>query len=138
MNFFFWILLNLGVPLLGPIFTLALVAPTHGLTFARNLIVESIKDGQLLWSTIALSAAATYEAVTELEKHGVSTWLELAAAFFCCLAFMASTIVMTETMKPHLRRTRRSATRTRAVTSISIFLTAVVAILFATLHYHTS
>jgi hypothetical protein len=30
MNFFFWVLLNLGVPIIGPIFTLVLVAPAHG------------------------------------------------------------------------------------------------------------
>ncbi|MEM5455983.1 hypothetical protein VSR69_14265 [Paraburkholderia phytofirmans] len=29
MNFFFWMLLNLGVPIIGPIFTLALVSPTE-------------------------------------------------------------------------------------------------------------
>ncbi len=34
MNLCFWMLLNLGVPIIGPIFTLALVAPAHGLHVA--------------------------------------------------------------------------------------------------------
>jgi hypothetical protein len=68
MNLFFWMLLNLGVPIAGPIFTLALVAPTHGWRVAKTLIAASVKDGQLFWCAIGLCAAAVYEAVTALER----------------------------------------------------------------------
>ncbi|MFL9953466.1 hypothetical protein PQR25_27545 [Paraburkholderia nemoris] len=54
MNLFFWMLLNLGVPIVGPIFTLALVAPTHGWRVAKALIAASVKDGQLFWCAIGL------------------------------------------------------------------------------------
>ncbi|MFL9890323.1 hypothetical protein [Paraburkholderia sp. RL17-381-BIF-C] len=49
MNLFFWMLLNLGVPIIGPIFTLTLVAPAHGWRVAKALIAGSVKDGQLFW-----------------------------------------------------------------------------------------
>ena len=68
MNLFLWMLLNLGVPIVGPIFTLALVAPTHGWRVAKTLIAASVKDGQLFWCAIGLCAAAVYEAVTALER----------------------------------------------------------------------
>lgn len=54
MNLFFWMLLNLGVPIVGPVFTLALVAPAHGWTVAKELIADSIKDGQLFWCAIGV------------------------------------------------------------------------------------
>ncbi|WNC88242.1 hypothetical protein RI103_10885 [Paraburkholderia sp. FT54] len=68
MNLFFWMLLNLGVPIIGPIFTLALVVPAHGWHVAKTLIAGSVKDGQLFWCAIGLFASAIYEAVTALER----------------------------------------------------------------------
>jgi hypothetical protein len=38
MNLFFWVLLNLGVPVAGPVFTLALIVPVHGWRVAKTLI----------------------------------------------------------------------------------------------------
>jgi hypothetical protein len=61
MNYFFWFLLNLGVPILGPIFVLSLAAVSFGRSIARELIVASVKNGQLYWSAIALSTAAIYD-----------------------------------------------------------------------------
>jgi hypothetical protein len=61
MNYFFWLLLNLGVPILGPLFILSLAAVSFGKDTARELIMTSVKDGQLYWSAIALSSAAIYE-----------------------------------------------------------------------------
>jgi hypothetical protein len=99
MDFFFWLLLNLAAPIVGPVFTLALVAVTHGYAVARQLIVESVKDGQLLWSAIALSASATYEAVAALEARGAVPVLEFCIAVFGATAFACSVIVMTATIK---------------------------------------
>jgi hypothetical protein len=68
MNLFFWMLLNLGVPIVGPIFTLALVAPAHGWRVAKALIAASVKDGQLFWCAIGLCASAAYEVVAAFER----------------------------------------------------------------------
>jgi hypothetical protein len=70
MDLFFWFLLTIGAPIVGPIFTLALAAATHGHVVARRLMIESVKDGQLLWSAMTLSASAIYEAVSALEASG--------------------------------------------------------------------
>jgi hypothetical protein len=84
-------LLNLGVPIIGAIFTLALVAPTHGSRVARTLIAASVKDGQLFWCAIGLCAAAVYEAVTALERgSGEVPMPEFAIAVFSVPAFSCS------------------------------------------------
>ncbi|CAB3776760.1 hypothetical protein LMG27177_00206 [Paraburkholderia fynbosensis] len=54
MNVFFWMLLDPGVPIVGPVFTLALVAPAHGWHVAKALIGASVKNGQLFWCAIGL------------------------------------------------------------------------------------
>lgn len=61
MTNFWWLVLNIGVPVLGPIFMLALVAPSYGGRVAGRMIFDSVKDGQLFWAAIALSASALYE-----------------------------------------------------------------------------
>jgi hypothetical protein len=68
MNYFFWLLLNIGVPVLGPIFLLALVSIPYGRAVSKGMIFDSVKDGQLFWAAIALSAAALYELFTCLDK----------------------------------------------------------------------
>ncbi len=47
MNYFFWFLLKLGVPILGPIFILFLTIVSFGRDTAHELIVASVKNGQL-------------------------------------------------------------------------------------------
>jgi hypothetical protein len=145
MNLFFWMLLNLGVPIVAPIFTLALVAPTHGWRVAKALIAASVKDGQLFWCAIGLCAAAVYEAVTALERgSGVVPALESALAAFCLLAFACSIIVMSALVNLHhdtagtfaRNRQKRLAAGIlpRAVIGASIFVTSIAAVLFALLH----
>ncbi len=64
MNYFFWLLLNLS----GPVFFLALAAVSYGRAVAGEIILESVKDGQLYWSAIAISAAGFYEATIFLVR----------------------------------------------------------------------
>ncbi|MFL9994903.1 hypothetical protein PQR34_09860 [Paraburkholderia sediminicola] len=147
MNLFLWMLLNLGVPIVGPIFTLALVAPTHGWRVAKTLIAASVKDGQLFWCAIGLCAAAVYEAVTALELgRGTVPVLEGAIAGFCMLAFACSNIVMSSLVNARqdqaaacIRdRQKRFATGalSRVAIATSILATSLAATLFAILHVH--
>jgi hypothetical protein len=87
MNLFFWLLLNLGVPIIGPMFTLALVAPAYGWRVAKGLITGSVKDGQLFWWAIGLCASAVYEVLTALERGSDEVPL-LAACVAGLLAFL--------------------------------------------------
>lgn len=61
MSLFFWMLLNLGVPIIGPVFTLALVAPARGWVAAKALIAAPVNDGQLFRCASGLCACADYE-----------------------------------------------------------------------------
>ncbi|MFM0505571.1 hypothetical protein [Paraburkholderia caffeinilytica] len=145
MNLFFWILLNLGVPIVGPIFTLVLVAPTHGWRVAKALIAASVKDGQLFWCAIGLCAAAVYEAMTVLERgRGLVSTLESAIAGFCMLAFSCSIIVMSALVYAHHDRAGTFARNkpkrfvagalSRVAIATSVLASFLAATLFAILH----
>lgn len=145
MNLFFWTLLNLGVPIIGPIFTLALVAPARGWRAAGTLIAASVKDGQLFWCATGLCASAIYEGLTELEGGSDNvSMLEISMMACCLLGFSCSVIVMACLLDAHdeQARARARAQRTvfvaggfpRAAIGTSIFLVAVAAILFAIIH----
>ncbi|WP_233801208.1 hypothetical protein [Paraburkholderia sp. HP33-1] len=147
MNLFFWMLLNLAVPIAGPIFTLAMVAPAYGRRVARAMIASSVKDGQLFWCAIGLCAAAIYEAVTALEQGSRETpMLALGIVGFCGLAFACSIAVMAGLLKGWQeglgadfgdRQTGFVVGRfSRGVIATSIFSICIAAILSAALHIH--
>ncbi|MCC8391354.1 hypothetical protein LJ656_02035 [Paraburkholderia sp. MMS20-SJTR3] len=147
MNLYFWLLLNLAVPVVGPVFTLALVAPAYGGRVAGRLIAASVKDGQLFWCAIGLCAAGIYEAVTALERgSGEVSLLALAIVAFCGLAFICSSILTSSVLKARHdgldaardgRQTELSVrTFTRVAIVISILATCGGAAAFAALHIH--
>lgn len=153
MNLFFWLLLNVVVPVIGPIFTLALVAPTHGWRVARLLIAAAVKSGQLFWCAIGLSAAAIYEAVTALQQGmGAAPLLELGIVGWCLLAFACSIFVMSGAVKADhdeaggmtlvalpesgALRAAGGAPLSAAAIRLSIWATAVAAGMFAFLHIY--
>ncbi|WOD19947.1 hypothetical protein [Paraburkholderia kirstenboschensis] len=149
MNLSLWMLLNLGVPIVGPIFTLALVAPAHGWAVAKELIADSVKDGQLFWCAIGLCAAGVYELVTALEQGGRAVAvLELGMVTFCLLAFVCSIIVMSCLLNSHYGRVARRVSRpytqrtggtfSRVAIGCSIVSTCVAAILLAILHIYVN
>jgi hypothetical protein len=147
MNLFFWMLLNLAVPVTGPILTLALVAPAYGWRVASAMIAASVKDGQLFWCAIGLCAAAIYEAVTALEQGSRETsMLALAVVAFCGLAFCCSIAVMAGLLKVRQNGSRTVivdgqtelavGTFSRGAIGMSIFMNCLAAVLFAGLHIH--
>ncbi|WP_205999971.1 hypothetical protein [Paraburkholderia sp. Ac-20342] len=147
MNLFFWMLLNLAVPIAGPLFTLALVAPAYGWRVSWRLIAASVKDGQLFWCAIGLCAAAIYEAVAALEQGSRETsLLALGIVGFCGLAFVGSMVVTSSllkawhdgsgTTKGHAQREHADGAFSRVAIGASIAMTWLVALLFAFLHMH--
>jgi hypothetical protein len=149
MNLFFWMLLNLGVPIIGPIFTLALVAPAHGWRVAKALIAASVKDGQLFWCASGLCACAAYEVVAALERGGREVpILALCMVGLCIMGFVCSVLVMLGSVNAHRDRIEKGVRDgnppvivyafSRTEVSLSVFLTVIAAILFAFLHVHFS
>ncbi|RKT27326.1 hypothetical protein B0G69_3140 [Paraburkholderia sp. RAU2J] len=147
MNLFFWMLLNLGVPIVGPIFTLALVAPAHGWHVAKALIGASVKDGQLFWCAIGLCASAVYEAVTALERgNGELSLLAFSIVGFCVVAFSCSIVVLLCSLSvcdEHWDATAGDRTAwgarrilSRSAIGLTGLLTFIVATMFAILHIH--
>ncbi|MBB5460904.1 MULTISPECIES: hypothetical protein [unclassified Paraburkholderia] len=147
MNLFFWLLLNLAVPIAGPIFTLALVAPAYGWRVARTMIAASVEDGQLFWCAIGLCAAAIYEAVMALEQgSGETSMLALGIVGFCGLAFACSIAVMACLLKvrrdgfgtviDHRQTESVVGALSRGAIGTSIFMTCLAALLSAALHIY--
>ncbi|CAH2806063.1 MAG: hypothetical protein CPDRYMAC_6174 [uncultured Paraburkholderia sp.] len=142
MNFFFWTLLNLAVPIAGPIFTLAFVAPAHGWHFAKVLIGASVRDGQLFWCPIGLCAAGIYEAVTGLQRGSSEVeLLEISIVGFSMLAFVCSNVVMTALVRGYescgnptlsaekaLRADRRDGAFPPSLIRLSVGATTLIAI----------
>lgn len=146
MDLCFWLLLNLCVPITGPICMLALFSLTHGYGVARQLIIESVRGGQLLWSAISLSAAAIYEAITMLEARGSTPALEVSIAIYCLIVWACSTLVMMATtadqeerLSPRSRRrgvrANNTLSRSRLVL-VSICLVGLVVVVFTSTHLY--
>lgn len=137
MNLYFWMLLNPGVPIIGPIFTLALVAPAHGWRVSKALIAGSVKDGQLFWCAIGLCASAGYEVVTTLEQgSGEVPILALCLVGLCVLGFICSSFVMLGLVNAHYGRLEpgvrywkepsTAGSFSRVETGLSIVLTCIL------------
>jgi hypothetical protein len=76
-----WILLNVGVPLLGPIALLPLLGASkkHRGNVGR-LIRRSLQEGQLFWTVIAMCAAACYELAGHFSSEGTRAEAQTRAA----------------------------------------------------------
>ncbi|KMZ11235.1 hypothetical protein BHUM_05955 [Candidatus Burkholderia humilis] len=105
MNYFFWLLLNIGVPVFGPILFLALAAVSYGTTAAREMTFESVKDGQMYWTAIAVSTAGLYECWTPASQN--SPVLQLVLLTFALVIIVNSILVMLAEVKAYnLRQIR--------------------------------
>lgn len=136
MNLFFWTLLNLGVPIIGPIFTLALVAPARDWRAAKVLIAASVKNGQLFWCATGLCAAAFYEGLTVLGRGSSNDnvpMLEVSMTGSCLLGFACSITVMSGLLSMHDRQTDSFS---RTAIHVSIFAVGLAATLLAFLHIY--
>lgn len=148
MDLFFWLLLNLYVPITGPISMLALLSFTHGYGVARQLIVESVRSGQLLWSSISLCAAGVYEGIITLEVRGATPVLEVAITVYCIVACACSILVMQVTIADQGERlsTRSRTKRSRSANTspsprhvvVSIGLVSFIVVVFASMHIYFS
>jgi hypothetical protein len=119
MNYFFWLLLNIGVPVFGPIFFLTLAAVSYGKAAAREMILESVKDGQMYWTAIAVSTAGIYESWTLASQNlPISKLVLLTCAF---VAIVSSILVTLAEVKAYSIRQMKAAETARHLWTTSNF-----------------
>ncbi len=106
-----------------------------------------MKEGQLFWCAIGLSASAGYEVVTALEQ-GIHPGpiLALCLVGLCVVGFICSSLVMMGLVTAHYGRLGAAArdwqkpsvgeSLSRTEIGMSIALTCLSAILFAFLHVY--
>ena len=72
---FGWFAINVGIPVIGPLFLLWLVGiPPSTAPLATNNVIKSIGKGELLWSVMGMAAATCYELVSLQEIKTIKEW----------------------------------------------------------------
>ncbi|MET0320880.1 MAG: hypothetical protein ABW069_09195 [Duganella sp.] len=72
---FGWFAINIGIPVIGPLFLLWLVGiPPSTAPLATNNVIKSIGKGELLWSVMGMAAATCYELVSLQEIKTIKEW----------------------------------------------------------------
>ena len=96
LQFFAWLVVHIVVPIFAPIAMLPLLA--IGRTFrssANDVVYNAVKNGQLLWAGIAMSAGACYEIGVYLEHASALgrayAWIGLAS---CIVLITLSAILV--------------------------------------------
>jgi hypothetical protein len=105
-RFFGWLLVNVAVPILAPIalFPLLSVGKKYR-GRVRELIMRSVRGGQLFWTVIALCATASYEAavyMSELEGEAISVGRMIAwtaIAWHITIIVISAVLIVLRTME---------------------------------------
>lgn len=138
LQFIAWIVVHIVVPIFAPIAMLPLLA--IGRTFrpsAKDVVYNAVKNGQLLWAAIAMSAGACYEIGVYLEHASALgrpfAWIGLTACIFC-ITFSAVLVMLGAIDGLDEGFDARAAEPSRMMV-ISIFLTIASAGVFGGAHY---
>lgn len=104
--FFGWLLVNIAVPILAPIaFFPLLSVGTKSRGRVRELIMRSIRGGQLFWTVIFMCAAASYEAaayMSELTGDEISFGRAIAwtaIAWHIAIIVISAVLIVLRTME---------------------------------------
>jgi hypothetical protein len=89
VRYIFWAITNLGVPVGLPILVLLLLDAASQSSNGNKLIEYATKDGQLLWSAMAVAAAALYEIS---ESHNLHSMVKLGAQIVLSLVVFVSLV----------------------------------------------
>lgn len=72
---FGWFAINIGIPVIGPLFLLWLIGiPPSTAPLATNIVIKSIGKGELLWAVMGMAAATCYELVSLQEIKTIKEW----------------------------------------------------------------
>jgi|SRR5471030_303076 len=141
-----WLLLNVAVPLLAPIALLPLLSVSEEFrNDVRKLVRRSLQEGQLLWTVIAMCAAACYEAAGhvaapgKLETSKVIT--SVIIAWHVVMIVVSSVLVLVGAIDAARNERHRAAQRVTKVVGavprimvLSIWLSAITALTYLATH----
>jgi hypothetical protein len=151
-KFFGWLLLNVAVPLLAPV----AFFPLLGVNIeyrgrVRDLIMQSVRGGQLFWTVIAMCAAASYEAagyMSKLEGEEISIGLTIAwtaIAWHIVIIVISAVLIVLRTMdamdeEVHAATLQAAEDMGRAsqIMLISIWMSIATAVSFTATHLWAS
>ena len=141
-----WVLLNVAVPLLAPIALLPLLGVSEEYrNDVRKLVRRSLQDGQLLWTVIAMCAAACYEAVghvATVEYFQISKAIaSLIIAWHVVIIVVSSVLVLVGALDAARNERHRAAQQVSKVVGkpprimvLSIWLSAITAFTYLVTH----
>lgn len=141
-----WLLLNVGVPLLAPIALLPLLGVSEEYRYdVRKLIRRSLQEGQLLWTVIAMCAAACYEAaghVATPEYSEISKVItSVVIAWHVGIIIASSVLVLFGAIDAERHERYRATQRTSEVVGapprvmvLSIWFSAITAFTYSVTH----
>ncbi|MYN30064.1 hypothetical protein [Duganella levis] len=138
LQFIAWIFVHIAIPIFAPIALLPLLG--IGRTYreqARGLVYSVVKDGQLFWPVIAMSAGATYELAGYLENASgwprVIAWTALV--FHVVLIIYSAVLVMLGAIDSLDRSDNKPASGALRIVLVSIVFTVLSALTFAIFHF---
>jgi hypothetical protein len=105
IELFGWFVFNVALPLGAPLALLPLARiPSFFRAHRRGIVRYAIKDGQLLWAVIPMSASACYLLASALDEPGeLRQLMWFAIATHVTLIVVASVLVLFATMDAHQR-----------------------------------
>jgi hypothetical protein len=108
IELFGWFVFNVALPLGAPLALLPLVrVPSFYRAHRGNVVWCALKDGQLLWAVIPMSASACYLLASALEvpdaSGDVRQYIWLAMTAHVTVIVVASVLVLFATMDAHRR-----------------------------------
>lgn len=138
LQFLAWVIVHIGVPIFAPIALLPLLG--IGRTFrssAKGVVYNAIKNGQLLWIVIAMSASGCYELAEYLE-HASATWRTFAWGCLSGSIFIitiSAVLVMLGAIDLLEENKADPGANPSRIMVVSFLLTAASAGLFGGAHY---
>jgi len=138
LQFVAWVIVHIAVPIFAPIALLPLLG--IGVTFrksAHGIVRNAVKNGQLLWVAISMSAGCCYELAGYLE-HAVPPGRNMAWTCwgFCVFIIAISAVlVMVGAIDALEDEGNISDERPSRIMLISMVLTAATAVVFSVVHF---
>ncbi|MHA4870427.1 hypothetical protein ACXZ1M_22300 [Duganella sp. PWIR1] len=138
LQFLAWAFVYIAIPIFAPIALLPLLAIGRRFRSSAHAVVyNAVKNGQLLWVAIAMSAGTCYEIGVYLEHASVSGraygWIGLATGIFF-MVFSAVLVMLGAIDGLDEEFDAKSAEPSRILV-ISVLLTTAAAMLLGFAHY---
>jgi hypothetical protein len=141
LQFLAWAIVHICIPIFAPVALLPLLGVAR--TFrasAKGIVYNAIKNGQLLWTGIAMSAGACYELAGYLEHattHGRAfAWICLMGCIF--IMTISAVLVMLGAIDGLNENAEQESAKPSRIMIVSFLLTTASAVIFGGAHYFFS